>query len=144
MELKYCKNCNKDLPATNEFFASRSDRREIKLQNICKKCQAIYRKKHYELNKEKYIKKAKEYSNKISEWLIEEKKKLKCNNCDENRYWVLDFHHIDSSTKEESISNLVNKGNKSKLIQEMEKCIILCSNCHRDLHFKEKQADKVL
>lgn len=55
----------------------------------------------------------------------------------EDRWWVLDFHHTSPDEKEGSISNLVDSPNK--LEKELEKCIVLCSNCHRDLHFQLDQ-----
>lgn len=42
----------------------------------------------------------------------------------------LDFHHIEESEKEFSISTKY-RYNKGKLIKEIEKCIILCGNCHK-------------
>ena len=53
---------------------------------------------------------------------------------------ALDFHHINPEEKEFSISN---KGNKSieDLMKEAEKCIILCSNCHREEHANEDRFD---
>lgn len=50
-------------------------------------------------------------------------------------YAALEFHHVDMSTKEYQISKLV--GNFSRidtLLKELEKCILVCSNCHREIH----------
>ncbi len=66
------------------------------------------------------------------------KKTLNCNNCKENRWWLLDFHHTDPSTKENTVSKLVRTSNKEKVLDEIKKCEVLCANCHRDLHYKEK------
>ena len=33
---------------------------------------------------------------------------------------------------------LIKQSNKLKVIEEIKKCIVLCSNCHRDLHYQEK------
>lgn len=54
--------------------------------------------------------------------------------CGENRIACLDFHHSDGS-KENNISFLVCKHKSIKLLlEEMDKCIVICSNCHRVLH----------
>lgn len=56
-----------------------------------------------------------------------------CQICGYNRcIQALDFHHIDPDTKSFSISG----GTKSldKLKQEVDKCILVCSNCHREIH----------
>lgn len=47
-----------------------------------------------------------------------------------------DFHHLDPSTKKERSINWLQEDILLK--EEMSKCIILCSNCHRILHFGDK------
>ena len=51
---------------------------------------------------------------------------------------ILNFHHLDSKTKEFGFSS-VEVGNLSmKRIQaEIDKCILLCPNCHQWLHYQE-------
>jgi hypothetical protein len=72
-------------------------------------------------------------------WYIEIKKNLKCESCGESRYWVLDFHHINPKEKEYEVSSLIRIGNKKRVLDEINKCKVLCANCHRDLHHQEKQ-----
>jgi hypothetical protein len=49
---------------------------------------------------------------------------------------VYDFHHLDPAKKDESISKLFRAMKSWEEIQpEIEKCILLCSNCHRKVHF---------
>lgn len=50
---------------------------------------------------------------------------------------AMDFHHVDSSSKEKSVAVLLG-GSKEKALKEIEKCILLCSNCHRTLHATEQ------
>ena len=135
---KKCGICGKDMPATSEFFASRKLKTKIVLQSNCMKCQKEYRREHYENNKSKYIKKAKAYNKSVEKWFEEIKKTLKCIKCGENRWWVLDFHHVNPEEKEYSLARLKTQGSKPKIINEMSKCTVLCSNCHRDLHYHEK------
>lgn len=66
------------------------------------------------------------------------KSEMKCNTCGENRHWVLDFHHLDPSVKDGNISYMVASMGKEKVLEEIEKCIVLCANCHRDLHYREQ------
>lgn len=53
---------------------------------------------------------------------------------------VIDFHHTDPTLKSQSISAMkakpFNSKNKQKLQEELKKCTPLCSNCHRELHYK--------
>jgi hypothetical protein len=48
---------------------------------------------------------------------------------------ALDFHHIKEN-KDEGIASLIKNASKQKILKELEKCILLCANCHRELHTK--------
>ena len=62
------------------------------------------------------------------------KKDLKCSECGFNHPAALDFHHVNPNEKEYSIAYLKHLGSKEKLLQEVDKCIVLCANCHRIHH----------
>lgn len=53
---------------------------------------------------------------------------------------VYDYHHVEASTKSATIANLLAKITKedSKYIvlleEELKKCVLICSHCHRKLH----------
>ena len=47
-----------------------------------------------------------------------------------------DFHHINPSEKEVEIWRVIR--NYDKACQEASKCIMVCSNCHREIHAKLK------
>lgn len=56
----------------------------------------------------------------------------KCENCQETSIFVLEFHHIDPSSK---IDWLIGYDCRwSKLESEVKKCRLLCRNCHRQIH----------
>jgi predicted transcriptional regulator len=58
----------------------------------------------------------------------------KCNICGYNRYnGSLDFHHMDPSKKEFSISQL-RTYDWEKIKLELDKCICVCRNCHGEIH----------
>ena len=47
---------------------------------------------------------------------------------------VFDFHHLDESTKNENPSYFI-RLSKERAMEELDKCVLLCSNCHRIRHF---------
>jgi len=47
---------------------------------------------------------------------------------------ALEFHHTDPSQKDFSISNAGNTRSWQRVREELDKCILLCANCHRELH----------
>ena len=56
-----------------------------------------------------------------------------CLLCNESCPPALDFHHLDSETKDNNVSMLL-KGSRKVLKKEMKKCVVLCANCHRKHH----------
>jgi transcription elongation factor Elf1 len=72
---------------------------------------------------------------KIQRWYRELKNILSCIVCDEDENVCLDFHHLDPSGKDFNIPDLVNQGyGIEKIKTEVDKCVILCANCHRKVH----------
>jgi len=58
----------------------------------------------------------------------------KCQVCNYDKYvGALEFHHIDPNTKEFSIGH--NKMySMERIKKELDKCLLLCANCHREFH----------
>lgn len=52
-----------------------------------------------------------------------------------------DFHHIDPAEKDERIS--IGSTNYERLRKEAGKCVLLCSNCHREVHAKLKELEQI-
>ena len=65
------------------------------------------------------------------------KRTLKCTKCEQNHPAALDFHHTDPSEKENLVSKLVSSGCFAAAMEEVQKCIVLCANCHRIHHYEE-------
>ena len=59
----------------------------------------------------------------------------KCIKCGYDRCMkALEFHHLDPSQKDFTISN--DHFRLQEAINESKKCILICSNCHKELHDK--------
>jgi hypothetical protein len=64
-----------------------------------------------------------------------ERKGGKCTFCGYSKCnGALDFHHIDESTKEFSLSVRGLTRSWKKIEEEIDKCLLVCSNCHREIH----------
>lgn len=93
----------------------------------------IIEKKYYEKNKKEL------YLRKISRRrkLKEEAVKMlggKCSKCGYKRsLYALDFHH-DRGNKEGNASLFLKNESRQKLLKEVNKCVLLCANCHREVH----------
>ena len=59
----------------------------------------------------------------------------KCCICGYNKYdGALDFHHVDPEKKEFAIAQRLINISWEKVVKEIDKCILLCANCHREFH----------
>jgi len=71
----------------------------------------------------------------IKRWFYELKRdEYECSQCDEDRPPALDFHH--EGVKGDDVSAMVNDGYaRSRIREEIDRCIVLCANCHRKEHY---------
>lgn len=115
METKTCSTCNVEKLIT-EFYSTKK-----RTQTLCKKCFNSY-------CVERWIKKKIDAIN---------YKGNKCVDCSlsypEQPYVIFDFHHLNPLEKDVDWSKLRLKSDES-IKKELDKCVILCSNCHRIRH----------
>lgn len=72
------------------------------------------------------------YRKKIKIQLVEYKGG-KCENCGYNKCLdALDFHHRDPNKKDFGIGGKTKSIDKMK--KEADKCVLVCANCHREIH----------
>jgi predicted HNH restriction endonuclease len=59
----------------------------------------------------------------------------KCELCGYHRCKdALEFHHLEESSKRFGVSSKGYTRSWEKVKQELDKCILVCANCHRELH----------
>ena len=67
----------------------------------------------------------------------------KCERCGYDKCSAaLDFHHLDPKQKRFNISSSMTR-RMGELIAEVDKCILICSNCHRELHYNESELGRI-
>lgn len=140
METKTCSKCGEI--KSLEFFALSKTGTNGRAAE-CKQCHKERDRIHFEKNKRKILDQTQQWRKKSSEWFAEYKKTLKCEICGENHPSVIQFHHKDPSIKKESISLMYWKVNKEKVMEEIEKCSVLCANCHFKLHWNERNNENI-
>lgn len=91
--------------------------------------------KHYKENKDSYNLSLKKRRQNKKELLDNYKRGKCCEICGEKDIRCLDFHHKDQNNKNKNICELVREAaSNNRIITEIKKCILLCSNCHRKKH----------
>ena len=96
----------------------------------CKKCEYVYSRKYMENLKIKAMK----YGG------------GECKKCGYDKCWkALHFHHVDPINKEFNIfegrPGFKKVRNWELLKKEIDKCILLCANCHSELHAKDERKE---
>ena len=107
--------------------------------------QAGYSKTYYEKNRKLVISKVNKNKKENREWFKAYKSDLVCKICKENRPATLDFHHVNPCKSNTKVHQLVSDGHtKIRIVKEINKCVVLCSNCHRIHHEKERENKRKL
>jgi hypothetical protein len=114
-QLRFCPKCKNNC-SIDEFY----NRRGKKGSSVyCKKC--------------------------TTDQVVERTKKLKqlmvdykggcCQVCGYNKYiGSLDFHHINPEEKDFTIAHIRHYKFDDLIKKELDKCLLVCSNCHREIH----------
>jgi len=131
-----CVDCNETKEITQFNKKGKTSSGKPDYQSYCKDCYKLRRRKYYENNHDAAIARSVRTSNRLAYELQLLKSKLKCDQCGESDPRCLEFHHRDPSEKIEGVRHLWHKSSKKTAMDEMEKCDILCANCHRKHHHK--------
>lgn len=76
----------------------------------------------------------------LRKWLYEFKQENGCYDCGIKDYRVLEFDHLRD--KKFIISVGVGTRTKTELLEEIKKCDVICSNCHRIRTWERRAAGK--
>jgi 5-methylcytosine-specific restriction endonuclease McrA len=83
------------------------------------------------------------YEIKLNQAIIDEIKTFQgCILCGEDTSsTLLEFHHINRYDKIDSIAAIRNQASQERLFNEIKKCVVLCANCHRLVHDRERNKE---
>ena len=135
--MRTCTICKVNKNEQDFFFRNKS---KARLHAQCKDCHTISRRKmwraHYHKYGSNYRARAVERSRKIKDKLRQHMKLYladkACVRCGIADIRLLEFDHIDPSTKSFSIARgLTSTLSWDKILAEISKCQILCANCHK-------------
>ena len=116
--MKTCSACKEEKPIS-EFYAQKD--RKSGIQSYCKSCFNKFCMERWKQRKKKAI----------------EYKGSKCEDCSISFLnmpsCIFDFHHLDPLQKDMDWQKL-RQCSWNKIVKELDKCILLCSNCHRVRH----------
>lgn len=116
-DYRYCPKCKENCNI-NEFYKKRGVPNS---STYCKKCTTIQT-----LNRIQSLKRQ----------MVEYKGGC-CSICGYDRYMgSLEFHHLNPKEKDFNLSHMKKYTFDDKIKNELNKCILVCTNCHREIHAK--------
>jgi len=114
-EYRYCPKCEKNCLTTN--FYKRRDKKNS--STYCIKCTNSHTLERVQNLKMQMV----EYKGGC------------CQICGYDKYQgALEFHHLDPSKKDFNLSKLKVRKFGELVKNELDKCVMICSNCHREVH----------
>lgn len=130
--MKICWKCKESKELT-EFHPNKT--RKDKVQSQCKVCQSEYFQKWLLKNKQKHhentAKRKKRVISENKRNIITYLKEHPCIICGEKDIIVLEFDHRDRETKSFDVGHGIWQKQWKYIEKEIEKCDVLCCNCHR-------------
>lgn len=123
-----CSKCNILKELNEENFYRRRDRTNNEYHYYCRQCSSD--------NSKMYQKERKKFA--------VDYKGGKCCKCGYDKcIAAMDFHHLDPNEKDYEPSKLFTQSKSYETIKnELDKCILVCSNCHREIHDEIKSQAK--
>ena len=58
-------------------------------------------------------------------------------------FYVMQFDHRDSSTKLDVVSRMIGRAGEERILAEVAKCDVVCSNCHRIRTYERRQVPTI-
>lgn len=142
---KICTTCKEKKDSS---LFNKNKVRKDGLNNVCRECSNKRSKKHYLDNKEEHRKNVKkrkdsllkDNKNKIMNILINSS----CTDCGNIDHRTFEFDHVNGD-KVSNVSTLLGCGfSWDKIKAEIDKCEIVCANCHRIRSFKKSGSYRLL
>ena len=101
--------------------------------SLCRPCRSAYGKEHYAANRQRYIDQARVQKQRLAlertTYLLEFFVTHPCVDCGEHDPVVLEFDHLRD--KSFAIGPELSRRNWQSILDEIEKCEVVCASCHR-------------
>ena len=139
---KQCVACQEEKDVA-EFFkrAAAKDGLNASCKKCCNNMNTRYRKENPDVTKKHRQLERERKRIRYQEW----KEQQGCSFCSETFPQCLELHHVNPSEKDKDPSQMFSLS-WNKFMEEASKCIVVCANCHRKVHYghiSQQQVDEV-
>jgi NAD-dependent dihydropyrimidine dehydrogenase PreA subunit len=129
-ERRACYRCH-ELKPVDDFAWRRREKGQR--DSFCRPCRSAYGKEHYAANRQRYIDQAAVVTRRRrlerTHYLLEFFESHPCVDCGETDPVVLEFDHVGE--KSFNIGSVLSNLKWETILAEIEKCEVVCANCHR-------------
>lgn len=109
-----------------------------------KEYQRTYHRSWHQRHREKRLVRIYERKAAIYQYVQNMKNQLYCVDCGQRHPATLQFHHLNPENKVFNISDAALRGTSlDRIKKEIEKCIILCANCHLIRHYNMRNKKQI-
>lgn len=137
---KICSKCQLTKPAVEYNFR---DRASGKRHSYCKSCGKELTRSHYRRNKRRYLDRNNLTFDRHRE-IVRQAKSKPCADCGvQYPFYVMDFDHREDVEKTFALNSIQRKTIKA-ILREIEKCDVVCSNCHRKRTYARLMASQII
>lgn len=120
---KQCKYCDKFFPP-DAFGVALTTPTRVYRRRKCRDC--------YRTTKQTLI-------GRYFDWINQQKEEKGCMRCGIKDPRVLDFHHVNGKDKLFGIGGFRRAVGFEQIKKEIEKCEVVCANCHRIVHDEQRR-----
>lgn len=139
--MKACIKCG-DTKPLNQFRDRKLKSGKSVKNNKCIECLKAYSRQHYKHNPKMYGGKTSQRRTIAQHQMLNYLSNKSCFDCHNTDFRVLEFDHI--SNKKMNVSSMVAGGYAwSTILSEIQKCEIVCANCHRIRTFRRSNSYKI-
>ena len=138
-----CSRCGEHKSADQFAWKHRERGRR---NSYCRPCQSEYGREHYLANRQRYIDQAAARTQRVrlerTRLLLDHFAEHPCTDCGERDPLVLEFDHLRD--KSFDVATAIVDRPWSTVLEEIEKCEVVCANCHRRRTFRRKRSVRLM
>jgi hypothetical protein len=132
---KMCAVCKKDLPFDRFHRLGRNGH-----QAYCKDCRRLRDATLYRKNVQRIVAQKRALQAKRREWHWKMKEGQPCSDCGGSFHPVaMQWDHPEGSEKKGNVATMLQRVSRRRFLEELEKCELVCANCHAVRSFNRVQ-----
>ena len=141
--MKLCCKCKEEKELSE--FGPKKRRGKVELRSECLSCYNAYHVSRRQANKKAHKahrETVKRNTLEKREWVQSLKHNKQCSACGlAYPHWVMDFDHRPGEVKVAGIARMYQNYGRKTILEEIAKCDLVCSNCHRDRTYHRRHSN---